>query len=260
MPEHAATESLVRHAVLAPSALVRSAAADQLRYRPPHDYVPLLLSGLEAPIESWFHVTTDSGGNVHYRHSLYREGTEAKWSLNLRRSANQHDMQGRSFVRGRDGVVRDLGRHRESLAFVAVKTTTVAGRGVYGSTGWRRRSSSTRSVRQTKSLPAITNELPRCWRIRRAKNSAMIRKLGPTGGKTTTSITPTAKLPRTTTPTSTTAITTIACLKLFRRCRALPRARPCGPRPASEPIEIAGAGRLGAGARTWTRASWRTSR
>jgi hypothetical protein len=130
MPEHAATESLVRHAVLAPSALVRGAAADQLRYRSPHDYVPLLLSGLEAPIESWFHVTTDSSGSVHYRHSLYREGSEAKWSLNLRRSANQHDMQGRSFVRGRDGIVRDLGRHRESPAFVAAKATSVAARSI----------------------------------------------------------------------------------------------------------------------------------
>jgi hypothetical protein len=130
MQDHAATESLVRHAVLSPFADVRTSASDQLRYRPPHDYVPLLLGGLVAPIESWFHVTTDRSGGVHYRHTLYREGSEAKWSLNLTRSANQHDLQGRSFVRGRDGVVRDLGRHRQSAASVAATMTSVAARSV----------------------------------------------------------------------------------------------------------------------------------
>ena len=42
MRAHTATESLVRHAVLSPSADVRTSAAEKLKCRPMHEYVPLL--------------------------------------------------------------------------------------------------------------------------------------------------------------------------------------------------------------------------
>ncbi len=126
MPDQRATESLVRHAVLSPQSDVRADAAERLRYRPPHDYVPLLLSGLAPKTETWFHVRTYGDGSVHYRHTLYREGSEAKWTFNLARSSLQHDMQGHTFVRDRDGSIRDLGRHRDSPAQVAAKMATVA--------------------------------------------------------------------------------------------------------------------------------------
>jgi hypothetical protein len=80
MSDHAATESLVRHAVLSPYAAVRSSAAERLRYRTLHDFVPALLDSLASPIESSFRVVTASDGSVSYLHSLYREGSHADWS------------------------------------------------------------------------------------------------------------------------------------------------------------------------------------
>ncbi|HJQ79816.1 MAG TPA: polymorphic toxin-type HINT domain-containing protein [Lacipirellulaceae bacterium] len=80
MSDHAATESLLRHALLSPFQTVRSSASDRLRYRSLHDYVPALLDSLAAPIESSFHVVAAGDGSVTYLHSLYREGSHADWS------------------------------------------------------------------------------------------------------------------------------------------------------------------------------------
>jgi hypothetical protein len=41
------------------------------------------------PIESSFQVTTDSDGSVHYRHTMYREGSHADWSRETSRAAWQ---------------------------------------------------------------------------------------------------------------------------------------------------------------------------
>jgi hypothetical protein len=90
MPDHAATESLVRHAVLAPKFEARASATDKLKPRPLHDFVPLLLSGLAMPIESSFSVTTDDDGSVHYRHTLYRAGPTADWLIDASHGSWQH--------------------------------------------------------------------------------------------------------------------------------------------------------------------------
>lgn len=90
MPEQAATESLVRHAVLSAIPEARAAAIERLKPRPQHDYVPHLLSGLAMPIESLFNVITDSDGSVHYRHALYQEGLTADWSMHASHGAWQH--------------------------------------------------------------------------------------------------------------------------------------------------------------------------
>jgi hypothetical protein len=74
MGDHAATVSLVRHAVLSMLPAVRSEATIYLRYRPLHDYVPLLLGGLTTPVETSYQVVRDPDGSVHYRHTLYQEG------------------------------------------------------------------------------------------------------------------------------------------------------------------------------------------
>ena len=94
MRGQAATESLLRHAVASPIASVREPAIEALKQRPPHDYVPQLLDALAMPIESSFRIATDSDGSVHYWHSLYREGQDANWSFEGRRSAMQHDLHG----------------------------------------------------------------------------------------------------------------------------------------------------------------------
>lgn len=114
MPDRAATESLVRLAVLAPLDDVRDAAVDALKRRPLHDYVPLLLSGLAMPIESWFRVTTDPDGSVHYQHPLYREGQHGDWSLDAGRVVWQHDFGGRRTIVDREGKFLGIARPRVS--------------------------------------------------------------------------------------------------------------------------------------------------
>jgi hypothetical protein len=77
---------------------VRAAAIEQLKSRPRHDFVPLLLSGLSMPIESSFSVRTDAAGGVHYTHSLYREGQTADFSIDASLSTFQHELPGRDLV------------------------------------------------------------------------------------------------------------------------------------------------------------------
>lgn len=78
-PYQAATQSIVRHAVLSPGNKVKKAAIAELKKRDQHEYVPMLLAGLAMPIESSYQVMTDLDGAVHYRHSLYREAADADW-------------------------------------------------------------------------------------------------------------------------------------------------------------------------------------
>lgn len=73
-PEVAATNALVREAVLSPVEDVRLAAADVLAERPAHHYVPRLLAGLVAPIDARITLTLDGRGRVFYRRTFFREG------------------------------------------------------------------------------------------------------------------------------------------------------------------------------------------
>lgn len=99
MPDQAATESLVRHAVFSPGNKARALAIEKLNLRDQYDYVPLLLSGLAMPLESSFNVHRNSDGSVNYTHTLYREGQDVDWSFDLRLAAVQCDLGGRRFVR-----------------------------------------------------------------------------------------------------------------------------------------------------------------
>jgi hypothetical protein len=74
MPDQEATASLVRQAVFAAFEKVRAAAADELNRRPLHSYVPLLLAGMIAPVESSFQISVFPDGTVRYQHEFYREG------------------------------------------------------------------------------------------------------------------------------------------------------------------------------------------
>jgi hypothetical protein len=60
-----------------------------LRERPQHDYVPILLEGLAAPIESSYRMDVDDDGSVTYLHVAYREGPFADWSHQISRSIHQ---------------------------------------------------------------------------------------------------------------------------------------------------------------------------
>ena len=118
-----ATESLIRHALGSPQSDVRANAVEQLRYRPLHDYVPILLGNLTPEIDSWFNITTASDGSVHYQHSLYLEGTEAKLSRNVKRAARQLDLGMPTITLRRDGTYEET---RESDASVAARKAAVA--------------------------------------------------------------------------------------------------------------------------------------
>jgi hypothetical protein len=86
LPEEAATNSLLRHAVMSPSVEVRVQAISALHYRSMFDYVPTLLENLVAPIQTTYRVVNDPDGSVHYLHAAYREGPFADWSHRTERS------------------------------------------------------------------------------------------------------------------------------------------------------------------------------
>ena len=109
MPDVEATNSLVRYAVRSPYGDVRGSAISELRYRPLTDFVPTLLDGLAAPIQSEYRVQTEPDGSVHYVHNIYREGPFADQSFRRTRSiyrpdsaqgvlANFAPAAGRSFI------------------------------------------------------------------------------------------------------------------------------------------------------------------
>jgi Pretoxin HINT domain len=74
-PQYEATVALVRYAVLSGAPLARTAAIGALQKRPMHEYVPLLLGGLTAPIKSQFQISWDRQGRVSYTHAFLRQGT-----------------------------------------------------------------------------------------------------------------------------------------------------------------------------------------
>lgn len=79
----AATKSLIQFAVLSPGDAVRQSAAEQLRDRPLHDYVPILIDGLSSPIVSRFYVSRDGRGNVRYQHEVVRREAEGDFVSQL---------------------------------------------------------------------------------------------------------------------------------------------------------------------------------
>lgn len=122
----AATESLARHAVFAPSEKVRAAATEKLKRRELHDFVPMLVNALGMPIETSYSVTTGPDGSVHYLRSLYREGPDSDWSWDSRRAVVQRDFGGRHYQY--DSYTRkttDMGPG-ESPVITAAKKANVA--------------------------------------------------------------------------------------------------------------------------------------
>jgi hypothetical protein len=128
MPGQAAMQSLVRHAVISPSADVRSAATAKLKGRPTHEFVPILLSALTMPIESSFNIVTNPDGCVHYYHSLYREGPDADSAFDLRMSAMQHNLGGRWTIGDVTTGREKIGPPTESEATLAGRKAAVVGR------------------------------------------------------------------------------------------------------------------------------------
>jgi hypothetical protein len=76
--DYTATEAIVRMAVLSEFLNARDKAIAALRSRSPHEYVPLLLAGLVAPIKSQFEVKTLPNGVITYTHMLTHETPQQK--------------------------------------------------------------------------------------------------------------------------------------------------------------------------------------
>ena len=77
IPEQRATLSLVLHSVLLHQSEARAAAANELKKRPLHDFVPILLAGLTNPIEFERWASFDpTAGVATYRASLSQETQE----------------------------------------------------------------------------------------------------------------------------------------------------------------------------------------
>jgi hypothetical protein len=82
----AAAESLARYAAFSGFADVRAAAAAGLKRHPLDHYVPLLLSGLQSPIEASMQWTLNDVGDLITQCSFFQEGALADVSGTLMRS------------------------------------------------------------------------------------------------------------------------------------------------------------------------------
>ena len=72
-----ATYSLTQLSVLGKQADLRGAAANELRSRNLHDFVPILLDGLANPVQFDYSITLDAEGMASYSAVLSREGRDA---------------------------------------------------------------------------------------------------------------------------------------------------------------------------------------
>ena len=80
MPQHESTVMLVNHAVFSPFHEVRHQAAEALKPRRKTSYVPLLMSGLAAPVEAQINLDVLPDGSVTLIEQLYQTGIEADFS------------------------------------------------------------------------------------------------------------------------------------------------------------------------------------
>jgi hypothetical protein len=74
MPYQEATASLVRQAVFAIPEKARAEAANELKQRPLHSFVPLLLAGMIAPVEASVQMSVFPDGTVRQQYEFFREG------------------------------------------------------------------------------------------------------------------------------------------------------------------------------------------
>lgn len=73
MPEKEAAVSLARFAVLSPSIMVRTEAANLLKDRKLDHFVPEMMASMTAPVRTELQMSRGNDGRLVYRHSLYRE-------------------------------------------------------------------------------------------------------------------------------------------------------------------------------------------
>jgi hypothetical protein len=82
VPGEKSTDALLRQALLSKWPDVRRTACEHLRNRPPHGYVPKLLSALSTPLEARLDVVRE-GDSLRVRESVSREGAEVKYEKSI---------------------------------------------------------------------------------------------------------------------------------------------------------------------------------
>jgi hypothetical protein len=82
MPHPDATQVLLRRAIVPDAEEVRAAAADELKRRPMHVFVPQLIAAMPGSLKTRFHVSVLPGGMVLHEHEFYLEGQEADFAIN----------------------------------------------------------------------------------------------------------------------------------------------------------------------------------
>ena len=91
-PRPAAAESLARYAAFSGFKDVRAAAVAGLKRHPLDHYVPLLLSGLQSPIEASMQCTLGAAGDLIASYSVFQEGALADVSSTLMLSPAYSDL------------------------------------------------------------------------------------------------------------------------------------------------------------------------
>jgi len=81
------TEALVQYAVVSEFSIIRSIAIDALKKRPEHEYCPMLLSGLEAPIVSRYRIGIQRNGQIEYAHQITRHTASGDEVASIGRTA-----------------------------------------------------------------------------------------------------------------------------------------------------------------------------
>lgn len=76
-----ATQVLLRRAVLCDSDEVRAAAAEALKKRPMHAYVPLLIAALPSALETNYRIQVLPGGAVVHEHEIHLKGPSEDYTL-----------------------------------------------------------------------------------------------------------------------------------------------------------------------------------
>ncbi len=91
MPVPEATQVLLRLAILPESQDVRARAADELKKRPMHAYVPQLIAALPGSLKTRFNVYVLPNGMVSHEHEIFIEGRKADYSMTYESVMNPTD-------------------------------------------------------------------------------------------------------------------------------------------------------------------------
>ncbi len=97
-PQPEATQVLLRRALMPDSIDMRAAAADELKKRPMHAYVPQLIAALPGSIKTQFRVFVGPNGTVVHEHEIFLEGRQANVSLTYESTVSPADAMTEMFI------------------------------------------------------------------------------------------------------------------------------------------------------------------